>query len=297
MTTTLTARAEVTEYLSAVRSHLAGLAEEDRAELLEDLEAHLDEVAAEAGTTLTERLGDPAAFAAELLASAGLADAPTNSEAPRRRWRPLREVVAELPVVRAAAESASGRQVLAFLPELRPGWWVLRGYLAVMILGAVDGGAQNSFPLPGLAGSTFVGSIALGAAIAASVWWGRRSDQSPRWRRLTVAGNLAMVLLALPALSVAGDQGGDRIYSGYEPGHLSGTGGQIITDIFPYDAAGQLLRGVSLVDQQGRPVITRGYDDTQRFPLEPPPPESMAPVTTIQAPAPPSDPVVPAPPG
>lgn len=70
---TTTADAEVRNYIEAVRAHLDYLPEDDRDELLEDLEEHLHEVAAEDDGTLEQRLGPPGLYAEELRVSAGLA--------------------------------------------------------------------------------------------------------------------------------------------------------------------------------------------------------------------------------
>ncbi|NUR87968.1 MAG: hypothetical protein HOY71_28110, partial [Nonomuraea sp.] len=104
------------EYARAVRQALAD--HPDREELVEDLDDHLAEIAAESDVPLEDRLGPPIAYAAELAAAYG--GRPTTS----RRRRLLGEV------------RASGwyRRMAAFLPELRPGWWVLRGYVLAMLL-------------------------------------------------------------------------------------------------------------------------------------------------------------------
>lgn len=56
-----TATPDAERYLREVASHLAGLPAGDRAELLEDLAQHLEEIAAEPGPPLSERLGSPGA--------------------------------------------------------------------------------------------------------------------------------------------------------------------------------------------------------------------------------------------
>jgi hypothetical protein len=56
---------QVARYASAVRAAFADLPGPDRELLLEDLEDHLQEVAAEAGGPLAERLGRPEAYAAD----------------------------------------------------------------------------------------------------------------------------------------------------------------------------------------------------------------------------------------
>ena len=53
-------------------AQLADLPDDDRADLLDELAAHVDELVAEGDTPLTDRLGTPAEYAAELRASAGL---------------------------------------------------------------------------------------------------------------------------------------------------------------------------------------------------------------------------------
>ena len=67
-----TIEGDVARYATAVRVAFADLPGPDRELLLEDLEDHLQEVAAEAGGPLSQRLGPPEAYAAELRASAGL---------------------------------------------------------------------------------------------------------------------------------------------------------------------------------------------------------------------------------
>ena len=62
---------EITAYVEAVRAALSGLPDAIRDELLEDLPEHLAEVAADDVGSLTDRLGPPSVYAAELLASAG----------------------------------------------------------------------------------------------------------------------------------------------------------------------------------------------------------------------------------
>ena len=62
---------EITAYVEAVRAALVGLPEPTRDELTEDLPEHLAEVLADGVGSLTERLGPPETYAAELRASAG----------------------------------------------------------------------------------------------------------------------------------------------------------------------------------------------------------------------------------
>jgi hypothetical protein len=88
-------RDDVSRYAAAVRAALADLDPGERAQLLEDLEGHLAEVAAETDGPLTDRLGPPEAYGAELRAAYGARERATLLErllAARRRrlsrrWR------------------------------------------------------------------------------------------------------------------------------------------------------------------------------------------------------------------
>lgn len=72
-TATTDATLDAERYLRDVAPHLGGLPEQEKAELLDDLAQHLREIAAENGPPLRERLGPPGDYAAELVASAGVA--------------------------------------------------------------------------------------------------------------------------------------------------------------------------------------------------------------------------------
>jgi hypothetical protein len=96
---------EVARYAAAVRAAFADLPAPDRETLLEDIEDHLVEVAAESGGPLEERLGPPETYAAELRAWAGL---PAPGAA-RRRGRRTSRLVRRLERLLAAAAAHAGR--------------------------------------------------------------------------------------------------------------------------------------------------------------------------------------------
>jgi hypothetical protein len=85
------AQEDVARYAARVRAALDGAPAGERAEMLEGLEAHLAEVAAEPGPPLAARLGPPARYAAELRAAFG-GGGPTAS-APGRPRVPLPRVI------------------------------------------------------------------------------------------------------------------------------------------------------------------------------------------------------------
>ncbi len=257
MTTTTTGE-EVTRYLDRVRALLVDLPADEREELLDDLALHLREVAAETDEPLEQALGTPTAFAAELLASSGHAPARRPDRWPgvagldraRRRWGHLRR-------------SAASRWVRALLPELVPGWWVLRGYLAVMLLSEITNDRFGSFPVPGIAGSPILGLAAVAGAIFASVQLGRRNagHRRPLW----VWGLDAVVALgALSTLLALGANADGYVY--FDDVHQTGTGalthpdGTPITNLYAYDADGRLLDGVLVYDQDGTPVVVAEDD-------------------------------------
>lgn len=243
-----TATLDAERYLRDVAPHLAALPAEERADLLDDLAQHLREIAAEEGPPLAERLGPPEAYAAELLASAGVvADA-----------RPAVPLLARAStVIERARHSWAGQELVRLSPVLRPAWWVARAYLAVSFLAKAQGAGADAFPLPALLGSRFIGLIAILAAIPLSVRLGERSLS--RGGRLLVAG--ASAVLAIYGLALLNDAGSTHIsYVDYglpayaDRGCLAAASGQPITNLYAYDTEGRLLDPVLLFDQDGQPV-------------------------------------------
>ncbi len=247
--TTDTATLDADRYLKDVAPHLAALPAEERADLLDDLAQHLREIAAEEGPPLAERLGPPEAYAAELLASAGV-------ELGGRPGPPLLARASRM--VERGRESWAGQELIRLSPVLRPAWWVARAYLAVSFLAGVQGGGASVFPIPELAGSQLIGLLAILGAIPLSVRLGQRSLR--RSGRLLLAG--AHVVLAIYGLSLLDDAGSTRInyVDAYGPptyadrGCLAAASGQPITNLYAYDSEGRLLDPVLLFDQDGQPV-------------------------------------------
>ena len=248
-TTTDTATLDAERYLKDVAPHLAALPADERADLLDDLAQHLREIAAEEGPPLAERLGPPEAYAAELLASAGVVpdgrpSAPLLARASR--------------MIEHGRQSWAGQELVRLSPALRPAWWVIRAYLAVSLLAGMQGGGDGAVPIPELAGSQLIGLLAILAAIPLSVRLGERSLR--RGGRLLLAG--AHVVLAIYGLSLLDDAGSTpiRYVDAYGPptyadrGCLAAASGQPITNLYAYDTDGRLLDPVLLFDQDGQPV-------------------------------------------
>ncbi|TNM67448.1 hypothetical protein FHN55_10345 [Streptomyces sp. NP160] len=252
--------AEARGYAAAVRAELADLPAEVVEELTGGLEADLAELAAESSTPLLDRLGSPRAYAAELRSSAGLADRSGAAPAPERRglWERTADAVREdrerlLGALRARPwwPGAVERGV-----QLRPAWWVLRGAVGGWLLASV------------LDGRGVLGLLVVVAAVAASVEAGRRTWTEEWQRNLLVAGNvLAVVVLPFALAAVVAGPREVYVYpsSTTPDGSLEmsqgvWSDGQVVTNIYPYDAQGRPLTGVQLLDDYGRPLVTSTGD-------------------------------------
>lgn len=251
---TTTVQDEINLYVFAVRAALGDLPESLRDELLEDLPEHLTEVLADGEGSLTERLGSPQAYAADLRATAdfvgGFPDPPTRS----RRLVELREqALARLRAADVRVGPLLGySRVSEFLVLLRPAWWVLRGYLAAMVFAwMLDSSPQPIGLLPRIGGSEVVALLLLGGAILASIWLGRRSLRLSKWpRRSLYAGSAVLVLVALGGFLDADGNARSSYYSdvNYDNPYSH------IEDLFVYDEQGRLITNARILDQNGEPV-------------------------------------------
>ena len=243
---------EVAAYARQVREALADVPPARLEELLEDLEEHLVEVAAETPGPLTDRLGSPVDYAAELRRAAGLPEPVAGETGTVDRPGVLR---------RLREQYGDHRTVVAvrqFLPELRPAWWVIRGWAAVAAVDAVFTGPVD-LPLPTL-GLGVVGWLVTAAAVAWSVRWGLRTRAAGTpLTHATAAANLVLAVCTLVALVglVAAAPGPDyasEVSYDTGPSTLTHEDGTPITNIVPYGPDGGPLTGVLLYDQDGRPI-------------------------------------------
>ena len=252
----LTARSdEAARYVDGVAAQLADLPDEDRADLLDELAAHVDELVAEGDTPLAVRLGSPAEYAAELRASAGLPPVRSRGRAGTRALDRLHRTAGH-PRVRATGD---------FLGSLRAVWWVLRAWVVVGLVAMWPGQTTptwaDAMPVIPRVGTPLVGLLVLLAAVVASVQLGRRSRSLGAARRWAlVALNVGSALLLIPVLVSVGeathpnyvyvDSGTTEV-----PPHegVYAAGNQVL-NIYAYDASGRMLHDVRLFDQSGRPL-------------------------------------------
>jgi hypothetical protein len=143
-----------------------------------------------------------------------------------------------------------------FVRLLRPAWWLLRGYVAAMLLvDALDLTEGSSGLLPRVGGNALVGLVLLAGFMVGSVWLGRREYRLSRWpRRALYAGTAVLVLVVLIGFFDADDRLRGPAY--YEVVNDDPYGD--VGDLYVYDQNGQLQRGVRVYDQNGDPIVFSG---------------------------------------
>lgn len=248
---TTTVPVDVVEaYISEVRTRLADVPEEDRVELLDDVAAHVREIAEEFGPAeLETRLGTPAEFTHELRVSAGYAPASEPAGAAASPGR-LRRSFAW---ARAKVDTEPNRVLWR---RLQPGWFVLRGVFVGYLLLAIAGADAGLIPRVGDT-RLFGFAVLVACAIASYKLAERRpAVQAPWVRRARIGAEVALVLFALAYI----DDTERVVY--YESGPssferdpcLRDASGSPIGNLYAFDPAGQLIPQFFLTDQAGRPI-------------------------------------------
>jgi len=254
----------VEAYLAEVRDRLNDLPEEERGELLDDIAAHVREVAAEHGPeNLRDRLGSPRQFGDELRASAGYRELDTRNSRldVARRWRAL--VPDHVP-----------ERIGPLWEKLEPAWWLARGvFVALLVLSMSDPDAEL---VPQIGRSRLLGLVALLAAAAVSYRLGERrpATQSSRLRRARIVGEVALALFGLVYLAQASNSEVRYVYNdgGYaqQDACLRDSAGRAIGNLFAFDPAGKLIPQFFLTDQAGQGIDNLCPDqaDTDRQPAQ-----------------------------
>jgi hypothetical protein len=285
----------ISRFVDAVRAQLDDLSDEEVIELTGGLEADLTDALAEEGATPAERYGDPVEYARELRSAAGL---PPRRSSPSRAgggpaWSAVGPQQRYQDAVRSLEQQPWWPSVRDFLVVLRPAWWVLRAWVAVQLVMLSTVGSD----VPGMLGGTgdgvirggWPGFLLLLVAVVISVQLGRRTPLPQHWqRRLVLIGNVFAVLVLLPVISSTQSSRYNEGYAVTSSPSRGGSGlvsnGNTVTNIFPYDGAGNPLTGVQLYDQDGQPLEIgpddrTSYDDVtgQESQLVPGSPEGSAP--------------------
>jgi hypothetical protein len=250
-----TTQDDITAYVEAVRAALAGLSDSTRDELIEDLPEHLAEVKADGAGSLVDRLGTPETYAADLRATAGFVGGFPDPPGRNDRLIELRDAA----LVRLRAADVRVGPLLGyaraseFLALLRPAWWLLRGYLAAMVVAwALDDSGQPIGLLPRIGGSEVVAVALLAAGLLGSLWLGRRSAGGlSQWPRYALyAGSVVLVLVAVGGFLNADSTARDAGYHDVDYNNPYSN----VQDVFVYDEQGHLVTGARLFDQDGQPI-------------------------------------------
>ncbi|MEV0002395.1 hypothetical protein AB0H28_08930 [Micromonospora sp. NPDC050980] len=244
---------EITDYVDRVRAALADLPPALRDELTEDLPEHLAEVAAEGDGALVDRLGPPEAYAAELRTVAGAE--PGRRPARLRRLAAARDRAATQVRLldRQLGPLFGHARVADFLRSLRPAWWLLRAWLAALLVGAMTDSDRSGL-LPRFEGSAAGGLVLLGVAVVASLWLGRRSDGFTGWpRRLHLVGTAVLVVFSMSVLVDVHRNASSDLTTAYREASV-GSRLDRVEDVFVYDQQGRLIRDAQLFDQNGVPI-------------------------------------------
>ncbi|MFN0026770.1 MAG: hypothetical protein ACKV2O_06230 [Acidimicrobiales bacterium] len=270
------------DYLDAVARRIGHLPASEAAGLLEDVRGQLLETTSELSEVeradpraFEALLGSAERFATEYLAAAGIVS--EDDEAPARPgfFANLATVEPFAGWRRGARRTLSRPGVLAvsgFLPELRPAWWVLRGYLVVAVIPLLSDprAAAASFPFPRVFGSALLGTLLVAVTIPLSVRVGRRgliAGTKGEPRRAVKAMNA--LIGALTLLAVLGARpphyqfqeavvGANPVVFG---GYLRQPDDKPITNILPYDLQGNALVDVLLYDQDGQPLRLADHEE------------------------------------
>jgi hypothetical protein len=228
-------------YLEQVRDHLSDLPEEEREEIVQDLEAHLAEL--DDGRIEAE-LGDPVAFAAEFRSSAGL-DEPTH----RQSWDAVPRLWNRLEL---AAQSLG--QFINWA-AVRPVWIWTRGWLVVCAWAFLyDMQGFRRFPIPTIGSSSLAGLILVVVATSLSLWLEKGPQE--RFRRIGsitfsfVAGWALVGTLLNPVYASTEVEVPFPYFD-----RLTTAEGNPINNIYAYDLQGNPIE-VLLFDSEGRPLLT-----------------------------------------
>jgi hypothetical protein len=263
MSTATLASPTVVEFAAAVRAALSDLTIDEVDELTDGLEADLTDRLSDPDAS---KLDDPAAYAEELRAAAGMPHRAVARGTGSLTWQSVTEALREAPreVAQAFREFGATHPSLAhlraFFVSLRPLWWLFR---AAVVTSLVVNIVSPGWWAPINAATLLVGI----AALVLSVQFGRGKWLPYAWMRgLLLALNVILILaapfIAIGEATAINNGAYSQRYADESANDLSNTGllenGNQVTNVFAYDAAGNPLSDVQLFDQDGKPLDLSG---------------------------------------
>ncbi len=235
---------DAVSYVAQVRAALADLSPDDLDDLTGGMAADLAELLRERGGALTDHLGTPAAYAAELRAAAGL---PTPGAARSRnsRWTP--EAI-KASFAAARAEHPILDQAVGYAISLRPAWWFLRGAVAAGVLVVVFG------LIGSIGGVVAAMMIVLMGAVLSVVIGLRTGGRAPSLPGVVVNSVLgaAAALMGIAALGTALNPS-PLLYQTVEQGPANVVN---TSNLFVYDSAGKRVDGARVFTAEGEALRT-----------------------------------------
>ncbi|KAB2344010.1 HAAS signaling domain-containing protein [Actinomadura rudentiformis] len=245
---------EIAQYAQDVRAALADVPEADRAELLEDLEDHLAEVAAESDEPLANRLGTPAAYATELRAAYGTGTVRTRRSVRATATGTYQSMESRL---RAKVEgSPAFGAVWNFLKEFRSLWWIVRAWVAALLLWRFWDDDWHARPWG--AAQWMVLVVFVVASIALGQWSRAHPDRSPRALIIGLNGLAVLLLVGIQVnlgLTHLASRGIEKIGVMAAPSVAeSPSAAPDVANLYPYSKDGKPLKDILLYDQDGRPL-------------------------------------------
>ncbi|MFE6511140.1 hypothetical protein ACFVDI_23775 [Nocardioides sp. NPDC057767] len=248
-------------------------------DITDGLEAGFSELVEERGP---DALGDPAEYAKELRAAAGI---PAGQPAPRGFGEQVDGFLDAGHDRFDAAVAKLGELLRTDLRPavawLRPLWWIVRAWAAVWLVSALFGWGMSSAPAVVLLLVAVVVSMFIGAG---RVWPG---GERGTLARVVLLGLNVFAAFVLFMTWASGAVGGVDYDQGWNDGFneaVAGQGspidqqagvysdGKWVSNIYPYDASGKPLNGVQLFDQEGKPIDVVTQPDctsTSAAPLPP----------------------------
>jgi hypothetical protein len=249
-------RPDVEQFVAAVRQHFADLPSEEVEDLLSGLEADVSDWVAEEGPQV---LGDPEVYATELRAAAGLpAYQPTRSS---RDLSPKALLDASATGWARLLDALPG-DFGAVLRSARPAWWVLRAWVAVMLVSSRiwDVWQQDVPYLPTPSAGLGAALVAIAAVVSIQLgrgkfWPGTKGTAA----RVVLLGLNAFAIAMTPQVVQSVEYTAQSQYERmtddtYGQNALISPGYGEVCNLQPYDSSGQPLYGVQLFTEDGQPL-------------------------------------------